>query len=120
MEMYIDIDPLNYYASKVSSDEVGATLMGIPGLLYKAYATPKKTPQTSFREVLSETYGYSLKTIRKAKIKNKILTYPQDPDSYPLVNFILAGGIYDTLTVLQYQNGIIHVSGSETFTTRMD
>ena len=37
MEMYIDIDPLEHYAPKVSPNEVGATLGGIPGILHKAY-----------------------------------------------------------------------------------
>lgn len=120
MEMYIDIDPLEHYTPKISPNEVGATLRGIPGILHEAYATPKETPHSSFRDVLSKTYGYPLTTISKARVKQGVYTYPQDPDSYPLAHFILTGSVYGTLVVFQYQKGIIHVSGSETFTTRMD
>lgn len=120
MEMYVDIDPLEHYILKISPIEVGDTLGGIPGLLHQAYATSKKTSQATFREVLEQAYGYPLITIAKAKIKGGIYTYPNDPDSYPLANFILTGREYGTLFVFQYQDGIVHISGSENFTTRMD
>lgn len=120
MEMYIDIDPLEYYSPNIPPNEVGDTLAGIPGLLHKAYMKEKLCSKHPFWKVLEEVYGYPLLSIKKAKVTDGILTYPQDPDSYPLASFILTGGVYGTLLILQYQYGIVHVSGSETFITQMD
>lgn len=118
MTFIVDIDPLEHFLH-LPEEKIEESFGHIPDILVAAYTSTRHTKKLRFKDVLGTAYGYPLHEL-EAGIDNGVLLYPDSEQKYPIGNFVLASGEYGVVCVFLYQNGLIHVTGEETFTVRLD